>query len=135
VDRQVLPAPDQVHPTLEDALVAPRTSVEAVLAGIWADVLGLTQVGIHDNFFELGGHSLLATQVISRLQATFQAEVPLRHLFEAPTVAELAQAIIAHEARPGQTETIAHILKRIEGMSAEDITHILQKKRQERGYR
>jgi surfactin family lipopeptide synthetase C len=92
-------------------------------------------VGIHDHFLALGGHSLLATQVIARLQAAFQVEVPLRHLFEAPTVAELSQAIIATEARPGQTEKIARILKRIEGMSAEDRTNILQKKSQERGHR
>jgi surfactin family lipopeptide synthetase A len=91
VDRRALPAPDQVRLAPDDALVAPRTPVEEALAGIWADVLGLTQVGIHDNFFELGGHSLLATQVIARLQAAFQVELPLRSLFEAPTVADLAK--------------------------------------------
>jgi acyl carrier protein len=93
VDRRALPAPGQARPTLEDALVAPRTPVEEALAGIWADLLGLTQVGIHDNFFELGGHSLLATQVMARLQAAFQVEVPLRRLFEAPTVADLAKYV------------------------------------------
>jgi amino acid adenylation domain-containing protein len=135
VDRRTLPAPAHTRPPLEDAYTAPRTPVEEVLAGLWADLLKLTQVGIHDNFFELGGHSLLATQLISRLQATFQVEVPLRRLFEAPTVAALAQVIIAHEAKPGQTETIARLLKRIEAMPAADRTNLLQRTRTERGYR
>jgi acyl carrier protein len=66
-----------------------------VLADIWTQVLGLEQVGVHDHFFELGGHSLLATQVISRVRQAFQIELPLRSLFEAPTVAGLGEQINA----------------------------------------
>jgi acyl carrier protein len=95
VDRKALPKPDQTRPELEEAFVAPRTPVEEVLAGIWAEVLRLDQVGIHDNFFELGGHSLLATQVISRIRESFQAEMPLRSLFERPTVAGLVERLEA----------------------------------------
>jgi acyl carrier protein len=73
--------------------VAPRTTVEEELARIWAKVLGKQQVGIHDNFFELGGHSLLATQLTSRIRDAFKVELPVRHLFEAPTVATLAKHI------------------------------------------
>jgi amino acid adenylation domain-containing protein len=91
IDRQALPAPDQVWPLLGEAFVAPRTPTEELLAGIWAHVLGGESVGRHDNFFALGGHSLLVMQVISRLRQVFQVEVPLRALFEAPTVASLAQ--------------------------------------------
>jgi aspartate racemase len=93
VDRQALPADTGTRPDLEKVFVAPRNPAEKALSGIWAQVLGLEQVGIYDNFFELGGHSLLATQVISRLCDAFQVEFPLRRLFEAPTVAELAQLI------------------------------------------
>lgn len=75
------------------AYVAPRNSVEEVLAGIWQQILGVEQVGMDDNFFELGGHSLLATQVMSRVRHAFQIELPLRHLFESPTIANLAKQI------------------------------------------
>jgi acyl carrier protein len=74
--------------------VAPRTPLEAQLAEMWAEVLGLERVGIHDNFFELGGHSLLATQVISRLRDAFEVELPVRRFFtEGGTVAGLAELI------------------------------------------
>jgi len=89
VDRRALPAPDQSRPDQSVTFVAPRSPIEQQLADIWAEVLRLKQVGIHDNFFELGGHSLLATQVISRLRQAFGVELPVRTLFEAPTVADL----------------------------------------------
>jgi amino acid adenylation domain-containing protein/thioester reductase-like protein len=95
VDRRALPAPNRARPILNEAFVAPRTLVEEQLAEIWATVLGIEPVGIHDNFFELGGHSLLTAQMLSLVQKTFHVELPLIRLFEAPTVAELAQAINA----------------------------------------
>ncbi len=92
VDRRLLPVPDTSDKSLEAGFVPPRTPTEEVLAGIWAEVLRV-EVGIHDNFFELGGHSLLATQVISRVRQTFNVELPLRTLFEAPTVADLGSSL------------------------------------------
>jgi acyl carrier protein len=91
LDRKALPAPE-LGPA-EERYVAPRTPVEEVLAGIWAEVLRLERVGVHDNFFELGGHSLLATRVASRIREVFAIELPLRALFEGPTVAELAGGV------------------------------------------
>ncbi len=92
VDRRSLPAP-AIESEDEDPSRAPRDPAEELLAAIWSEVLGVRGVGIHDDFFELGGHSLLATQVMSRVREAFNIEVPLRRLFEGPTVAELAHAI------------------------------------------
>jgi SAM-dependent methyltransferase len=93
VDRRALPVPDVTRPEREAAFVAPRTPVEEAVVAIWGQILGVERVGIHDNFFELGGHSLLALQVMSRLREAFQVELPLHRLFEAPTVADLAERI------------------------------------------
>jgi len=99
VDRRALPAPGGMRPELEDAFVVPRDALEEQLAGIWAEVLGLERVGVHDDFFELGGHSLLVTQVVSRVRDALQVELPLRSLFEEPTIAGLAEKIkVAQEA-------------------------------------
>ncbi|MBI5301746.1 MAG: amino acid adenylation domain-containing protein [Chloroflexi bacterium] len=91
VNRRALPAPEPIAD--EGAFVAPRTPIEEILAGLWANLLGVERVSIHDNFFNLGGHSLLATQVISRVRAAFNIELPLRALFESPTLAEFARQI------------------------------------------
>ncbi|HEY1013985.1 MAG TPA: amino acid adenylation domain-containing protein, partial [Herpetosiphonaceae bacterium] len=96
LNRRALPAPQAVRSF--GALVAPRTPVEAELAAIWRDVLGIEQLGIHDNFFELGGHSLLATRVVSRIRAVFGRDVALRSLFEAQTIERLATALEASQA-------------------------------------
>jgi acyl carrier protein len=103
VDRQALPAPDGDDAgTRATAFVAPGTPAEIGLARIWAEVLHQERVGREDNFFDLGGHSLLATQVVARVQATFGVALPVRNLFETPTVAALAAQIAeAPVAVPG----------------------------------
>ena len=132
VDRRALPAPDTARPEVEEAFVAPRTPLEGEITKTWSQVLGLEEVGIHDNFFDLGGHSLLATQINSRLCEAFQIELPLRSLFEAPTVVELSDLIIANEKKSGITDKIARILDQIDGMSEADMLSTLQEKRRER---
>jgi amino acid adenylation domain-containing protein len=101
IDRQKLLGPAVKIPELGQDYVAPQTPVEDVVAGIWAEVLGLERVGIRDNFLELGGHSLLVTQIATRIRDTFQVELPLRILFESATVADLARNLeIARQKAP-----------------------------------
>ncbi|MFN7731086.1 MAG: amino acid adenylation domain-containing protein, partial [Pirellula sp.] len=93
LDRRALPAPDDSRPDLSSGYVAPRNPIEQQLASIWCDVLGIQQIGIHDNFFALGGHSLLAVRVLARITSVLQIQFPLRKLFAAPTIADLASEI------------------------------------------
>ena len=101
VDRSALPAPETYSLSRSSSFVAPRTPIEEVLAAIWAQVLGLEQIGIHDNFFELGGHSLLATQVISQTSQALCREIPLQLLFETPTITGLANALAQTQNQEG----------------------------------
>ncbi len=93
VDRSKLPPPDGERPLLDQGFVEPRTEIEELVAQVWREVLKVEKIGVYDNFFELGGHSLLATRVLARLRSNFNVDLPLRKLFESPTVAGLAEHI------------------------------------------
>ncbi len=112
LDRKALPQPDfQSEPA---AFVPPASTTEKALANIWSELLGIKQVGLHDNFFELGGHSLLATRAVSRASTTFKVDLPLRALFEHPTLASHAGQIDTflwareqkHETAPGSADVL-----------------------------
>ncbi len=129
IDRKALPAPDETPESIDRAYTAPRSPVEAVLAGMWSDALELAQVGIDDNFFDLGGHSLNATRIVSRIRQAFQIELTVRHLFATPTIASLAAYMTATETQLGRIDKIAHALQRIRQMSATERQRILQQKK------
>ncbi|MET0397113.1 MAG: amino acid adenylation domain-containing protein [Longimicrobiaceae bacterium] len=115
VDRRALPPPGAGP---ERAYEPPKTALEDVLAGVWAEVLRVERVGIRDSFFDLGGHSLLATQLVSRL-GMLKLEASIRLLFQAPTVEGMARGMVAAEATPGQTERVAAMVLRIRSLSSE----------------
>ena len=124
-DRQVL----ETRISGEAPVPAAMTGMDAVqekIAAIWCAVLQRSEVGLNDNFFELGGHSLLATQIIARLRAAFDVPVPLRAIFEAPTVAGLADVIKHHSAEAAEQEDIAKILSEVEGLSEEEARSLLE---------
>ena len=100
VDRRQLPAPPGGRPALAEAYVAPRTPVEEQLVQIWAEVLRVDRIGVHDSFFALGGHSLTAMQVLARVREAFAVDLPLRPLFESPTIAQVARLIDEQRAAP-----------------------------------
>jgi acyl carrier protein len=93
VDRRALPAP-QSRPEEMGEYVAPRTDLERALAEIWAEVLRVDQVGVHDNFFEIGGHSLLATRVVTHISHVLDIDLPLRSIFDKPTIEALSDCVV-----------------------------------------
>ncbi|MCZ6623342.1 MAG: non-ribosomal peptide synthetase [Deltaproteobacteria bacterium] len=125
VDRKALPDPGNSRPGLDTPFVAARTPVEGELAKIWAEVFSLDKVGIHDNFFDLGGHSLRATQVISRIINTFRVELPIKSLFESPTVADMAMIIIQNETKKIGQKDLARMLNELEALSDEEAQRLL----------
>jgi len=125
IDRRALPAPDVERPGAEDFSVAPRSPIEEVVAGIWCEILGRNEVSVRDNFFELGGHSLLATQVISRLRKVFEVDLPLRTLFESPTVEELAFALLQREGECEKMKQRAGLLVTVAELSEDEVNTML----------
>jgi amino acid adenylation domain-containing protein len=122
IDRRALPAPDAEHFATDRPWIAPRTSVEELLAKIWCEVLGVEKAGVEDNFFELGGHSLLMAQVMTRVRDSLQLEIPLRTLLAAPTLSDLAEAVeTAARAEHLDVEKIAQLWLMVEQLSPVEI--------------
>ena len=143
IDRKALPVPELSRDDLKTKYMAPRNEQEEKLAAIVSELLNIEKVGVYDNFFELGGHSLLATKFMSRIREIFEVELPLRKFFEAPTISELAQAIISPEAMrvdedAPQIETIErgnedleNLLDEIDGLSDDEIASLLNDENKE----
>jgi acyl carrier protein len=117
VDRKALPPPGRERPALEVPYAPPRTPVEETLVEIWAGVLELDTAGIRDSFFELGGHSLLATRALARLRERLGVELPLRALFEHPTIADLAALIAGRLADQTPHEEMDELLAELDELS------------------
>jgi amino acid adenylation domain-containing protein len=120
IDRLALPAPDGSRPELEVAYAVPRSDVEKLLAEIWAEVLAIDPVGIHDNFFDLGGHSLAASRVISRVIQSCKLVLPLKALFDAPTVARMAEVVMQNRSHHADDAALEQILRQVENMTEEE---------------
>ena len=130
LNRRALPAPEPHSSASVRSATPPRDEIDAVLIGLWESVLGVTQIGIHDDFFDLGGHSLKAALLAARVRESFRVRLPLRTLFQATTVAALADLLTSQEAAPGQTLKVARLLKRLQQMSPEERRAMLHQRRE-----
>jgi len=127
VNRAELPVPQLSEDGMSANFVAPRSPLEETLAEIWRETLGVAQVGVESNFFDLGGHSLLATRVVTQIRERFGVELPLRVLFESPTIAGLAQHLDDGQVKETQLSRILSMLENVENISEEEVTALLAK--------
>ncbi|MEM8531242.1 MAG: SDR family oxidoreductase [Chloroflexota bacterium] len=108
------------RPSLRSVYQAPRTDIERQIVEIWEELLGVSQIGIHDNFLDLGGDSLLATRFVTRLNTTIETKLPMRTVFEAPTIAELGQSIEQMTSEV-EKQDVSELLDLLEGLSEEEV--------------
>jgi amino acid adenylation domain-containing protein len=125
VDRESLPSPAQNRADRKQPLAAPRSTVEQTLSETWAEILGVEQIGIHDNFFDLGGHSLSATQLMLRIKQLFDVKLPMRVIFDSPTVAKLAVKIVEKQLEQKSQEEVARAFAQLESLSDEEVSRLL----------
>ena len=117
VDRRALPAPDWGRPGLDVPYVAPRNEIEEKLADIWAEVLHLERVGVLDNFLHLGGHSITAVRVVTKIIQSMQIELPIKALFDSPTIADMAALIARNELSVADAQALEHMLNEVEAIT------------------
>jgi acyl carrier protein len=123
INRRALPEPGRAQAGAE-LYQPPSTPTEQAIAEVWMTVLKLERVGIEENFFELGGHSLLATQAMSRIREAFQVDLPLRTIFEAPTVSALAAAV-SDRLSHGSVDAAERLLRELDDLSDEEAERLL----------
>jgi amino acid adenylation domain-containing protein len=120
LDRAALPKP--VLARAETVVVGPRTPLERHLAELWSEVLGVHEIGVHDNFFALGGHSLLITKMLARVRQALGIEVPLRRVYEAPTIAELAEIVSSALIDAEEHEELELLLSELERRPDDEVS-------------
>jgi hypothetical protein len=129
LDRRALPVIENTA-ELRSSFIAPRSPMEELIAGLWAEILEVEQVGVQHNFFtELGGHSLLAAQAVFRMRDILEMDIPMRTIFEAPSAESWAQSIIQSSADPERLLEIARLANRIANMHDTDVEKMLAQSR------
>jgi amino acid adenylation domain-containing protein len=125
INRQALPDPDGKAGKAAAAYVEPSTALEKVLIGVWSELLNYEPVGLNDNFFNLGGHSILVTQLVGRLRSLLPVDLPLRIIFDKPTIAELSAHILSEADDTAEIETTAELLLQVAELSDEETEEAL----------
>ena len=131
VDRKALPRPDDKRPDLITPFALPASGIEKSLARIWEEVLDVRPIGNHDRFFDLGGHSLSASRVVSRVIQQFQLDIPLRSLFESPTIADMATVITAHRGKTLDERGVTKLIDELDALSEEEAKRLVREQRNE----
>jgi acyl carrier protein len=120
INRSALPDPGRQRRDLDTPMIPPGTPIEKAIAGIWAEVLSLDEVGVNDKFLDIGGHSLAASSIISQVSRAFHIELPIRELFDSPTVAEMALVISSNQQRQASQGNLERMLDEVEAISDEE---------------
>ena len=128
IDRRKLPTVEEVRQDIRPGFAAPRTPTEEFIAEIWGRMLGVPHIGIHDNFFELGGHSLLAYQVVSRLSEAYHVDIPMRTIFDAPTIAGLALSVTKMQMAQEDIHDLTRMIEEIKLLSGDELETLLAAK-------
>jgi hypothetical protein len=128
IDRRALPPPNQLPLSSDQPFTAPRTPLEEVLAGTFAELLKRERVSIHDNFFAIGGQSLIATRLVSRLREALKVDIPLRTIFEAPTVARLTTRLTQDTNQAARLHKTAQLLLMLAQLSDDEAETMLTDK-------
>jgi len=129
LDRKALPPLQGTRPEMNCLYQAPQSEIELTLSSIWSEALGIDKVGVHDNFLTLGGHSLAASRVAARVIAHFRLELPLRALFDSPTVAHMATVISTYQDKRMDEDGLSRLLEELEDMSDEEARRLLAERR------
>lgn len=117
INRRLLPAPNRSRPVLETPIARPRNEIEKTLTQIWLEVLALDEVGIHDNFFDLGGDSVTASRIVASVLQQFRLEIPLKFLFQSPTITDMATVISESKQTPLNDSGLERFLNELESLS------------------
>jgi acyl carrier protein len=125
VDRCSLPRPKRVRPNLAQSYAAAASAIEKQLVQIWEEVLDLCPIGIHDNFFDLGGHSLAATRIAFQIVKKFNLELPLKSLFESPTIFDMSLVVTEHGARRMGEQAMERTLAELEALTDEEACRLV----------
>jgi len=126
LDRRALLGLETIEQTDTAAVVKPRTSVEEQVAKIWHEVLKNPHIGIQENFFDLGGHSLLLTQLANRVLTIFHIRLPLRILFDVPTIEQMAHAIVKAQVEAAEPTTVKRLISKVQQLSPEEVSRLLK---------
>ena len=132
IDRQALPAPDLSRPELEIGFIAPKTTVESVLANVWSQAFGINRIGVHDSFYDLGGDSLIASRIVSAIARIFPWELTMAEFYDTYTIEAIAKLLMQKAPTQEGADKVAALYLQVTAMSTVEVEEFLAKERNKR---